>query len=132
MRGTQDIDIKAALAPTKGSPDYDIEGYTAKYGPPGTVPGQHVTDEFKLPNHNTFSTESQYSTPYQTGGEWKSPVVGNQRVDEFYPSAHNLKNETGLKQHFIQQQPVGTNLMLPKGIVRGQQRPPSPGPWRTE
>jgi len=31
-------------------PDYDMAGYVAKYGKPDQSKGQHLTDEFKLPN----------------------------------------------------------------------------------
>jgi hypothetical protein len=56
----------AAGAPS----DYDMPSYIAKYGQPDQSKGQHLTDEFKLPNHITFSTDSQYSTPERQGGVW--------------------------------------------------------------
>lgn len=54
------------------SPDYDMAGYVAKYGKPDQSKGQHLTDEFKLPNHITFSVDSKYSKPGQEGGIWKN------------------------------------------------------------
>jgi hypothetical protein len=51
--------------------DYDMDGYVAKYGQPDQSKGQHLTDEFKLPNHITFSDESKYSTKETPGGQWK-------------------------------------------------------------
>jgi hypothetical protein len=50
---------------------YDIRSYVEKYGWPDRSKGQHLTDEFKLPYHITFSSESIYSKPGQEGGLWK-------------------------------------------------------------
>src|SRR5215472_5465284 len=55
----------------RNAPDYDMPGYIAKYGQPDQSKGQHLTDEFKLPNHMTFSTDSKYSNDTQKGGEWR-------------------------------------------------------------
>lgn len=41
--------------------DYDLRGFYSKYGPVNISKGQHFTDEFKLPNHSSFSNESVYS-----------------------------------------------------------------------
>lgn len=43
--------------------DYDMRGFFQKYGPVdvNVAGGQHFTDEFKLPNHKTFSNESKYA-----------------------------------------------------------------------
>jgi len=52
--------------------DYDLKGYYNKYGASKVKGEAHLTDEFKLPNHPTFSTESKYfneNTKMQ-GGEW--------------------------------------------------------------
>lgn len=52
--------------------DYDYRGFFDKYGPVDIKHGQHFTDEFKLPNHATFSDQSIYATgqaaPY--AGSW--------------------------------------------------------------
>ena len=42
--------------------DYVYDGYVEKYGVPDQSKGQHLTDEFKLPNHITFSKGSKNST----------------------------------------------------------------------
>ena len=44
--------------------DYDLRGFFKKYGPVdvNVKGGQHFTDEFKLPNHATFSDQSVYAT----------------------------------------------------------------------
>jgi hypothetical protein len=41
--------------------DYDYRGYFLKYGPAKLNEGDHLTDEFKLPSHPTFSDESIYA-----------------------------------------------------------------------
>jgi hypothetical protein len=52
--------------------DYDYRGFFQKYGAADIKKGQHFTDEFKLPNHPTFSNESAYfnarTKPF--GGQW--------------------------------------------------------------
>ena len=50
---------------------YDLAGYIKKYGIPDQSKGQHLTDEFKLPHHITFSTDSKYSNNETPGGVWK-------------------------------------------------------------
>jgi hypothetical protein len=44
--------------------DYDLRGFYKKYGPANinVRGGQHFPDEFKLPNHQTFSDESKFAT----------------------------------------------------------------------
>lgn len=53
--------------------DYDYRGFFAKYGAPLLGSGQHLTDEYKLPSHPTFSDESVYfntiTKPF--AGTWK-------------------------------------------------------------
>lgn len=46
--------------------DYDYRGYYSKYGSFNPSSNMHLTDEFKKPNHPTFSVESIYYTgqPY--------------------------------------------------------------------
>lgn len=56
--------------PPGASQDYDMRGAWAQLG--GNLPAQgaHFTDQFKKPNHPTFSAQSQYSTPARPGGNW--------------------------------------------------------------
>lgn len=54
--------------------DYDLKGFFKAYGKEPIPKGEefHLTDEFKLPNHPTFSSQSKYyndETKY-LGGEW--------------------------------------------------------------
>jgi hypothetical protein len=71
--------------------DYDLRGFWKK-NPTFSVdqPEQHMTDEFKLPNHKTFSNESRYynDRTKHLGGHWEGDIfIPNdtrykQRVDE--------------------------------------------------
>lgn len=62
-----------AVTPDFTGTNYDYRGFFQKHGPVPVGEGQHLTDEFKLPNHPTFSVESKYATgPYRRGaGSWK-------------------------------------------------------------
>jgi hypothetical protein len=56
--------------------NYDYRGYFQKYGPAVLGQGQHLTDEFKLPSHPTFSNESVYAAgPNRDyAGSWTGEV----------------------------------------------------------
>ena len=72
--------------------DYDYAGYEKKYGPPDMSGGKHLTDEFKLPNHITFSDESVYSGKNgEQGGRWRK-LEGDHW--EFTPGPSNLKHHS--------------------------------------
>jgi hypothetical protein len=90
--------------------DYDYEGYVKKYGEPDQSKGQHLTDEFKLPNHITFSRESIYSTPEKQGGEWK-------KLDgkwHFFASPYNLTVHSPERlQRYFQEREKDAVLHLP-------------------
>ncbi len=53
--------------------DYDYRGFFKKNGAVDVQRGQHFTDEFKLPNHPTFSVESVYATgdDLAKAGKWE-------------------------------------------------------------
>lgn len=78
--------------------DYDLRGYYNKYGAViiNKNSTQHLTDEFKLPNHKTFSNESiyyNYSTMPQ-GGHWNGDVyIPND------PLIKNIIDETPTKAY---------------------------------
>lgn len=84
--------------------DYDYDGYIAKYGEPDQSKGQHLTDEFKLPNHITFSKDSKYSNKEQEGGDWKR---GGDGKWHFYASEFNLSQHSPerLQQYFAEHEP---------------------------
>ena len=64
--------------------DYDYRGFFQKYGPVDVAKGQHFTDEFKLPNHETFSNESIYAAGPMAAqaGSWDG--------DNYKPSTQRL------------------------------------------
>jgi hypothetical protein len=65
-----------AVKPDFSGENYDYRGFFKKYGPVRLSEGQHLTDEFKLPSHPTFSNESVYAAgqgaPF--AGSWKGEV----------------------------------------------------------
>jgi hypothetical protein len=71
--------------------DYDLRGFFKKYGPVAVnvAGGQHFTDEFKLPNHATFSDQSQYAA-----GNWKQ-FAGHWTGDTYVPSANRFRQGGG-------------------------------------
>ena len=57
---------------------YDYRGFW-KQNPDFTrAPGQHLTDPFKMPGHETFSNESKYATPSDFGGRWFDDIYAPQ------------------------------------------------------
>lgn len=64
--------------------DYDYRGFFTKYGPADIRNGQHFTDEFKLPNHPTFSNESTYALGRA------APYAGSWEGNTFMPSPLGL------------------------------------------
>jgi hypothetical protein len=89
--------------------DYDLRG-AFKSGVTADERG-HLTDEFKKPNHPTFSDQSIYSTPEQPGGQW----IGSDETGWNYKaSPTNLKYRSAdeLKGYFQRVEP-DSQLMLP-------------------
>jgi len=82
--------------PTEDNPDYNLPAYVKKYGVPDQSKGQHLTDEFKLPNHMTFSDSSSYSAPDIQGGKWQQ---GGQNLWNF--SASPLNEQMHSRQQLI-------------------------------
>ena len=103
-------------APTQQDPDYDYAGYIAKHGTPDQSKGQHLTDEYKLPNHITFSDQSRYHSQAQDGGKWQQGGSGQWN---FTPSAYNLSQHSPeeYKAYFSQYERKGTTITLPDGSV---------------
>ena len=98
--------------------DYDYEGYINAYGIPDQSKGQHLTDEYKLPNHITFSSGSRYSNPQMQGGKW-SGVGGNSNQWQFEPSALNLQQHSlaDLVNYFNNYERKGTKLKMGNNIL---------------
>ena len=71
--------------------NYDYRGWFKKYGPLAKSKGEHFNDEFKKPNHPSFSDGSQYSkpgTPLQ-GGVWQGQQYNVGESKSFVPSTLN-------------------------------------------
>lgn len=83
--------------------DYDVNGYwIATRG--ATDERGHGTDQFKKPNHPTFSNESQYHPQFGGGGQW---MQSGSPQTYYQPSALNLMNyqRPELQQYFRQTEP---------------------------
>lgn len=88
--------------------DYDLRGFWKNQGASGE--DGHMTDEYKKPNHPTFSIDSIYNgVDGNKGGFWGEDKEGRY----FLPSKTNLKmnKPEHLKQYFQQIEP-GVRLML--------------------
>jgi|SRR5882724_6569724 len=89
--------------------DYDLRGAWKAAG--GKLPKQgHLTDEFKKPNHPTFSDESRYSTPEMPGGHWQQQ---DGDAWSFTAAPTNLKmfGQQGLQDYFAKVEP-GNKLII--------------------
>ena len=107
--------------PTEKNPDYNYAGYISKYGVPDQSKGQHLTDEFKLPEHITYSEGSMYSSPDIQGGKWQSG--GNDRW-QFTPSDFNNSQVSPEEyaRYFSERERKNTFVRLPDGrLVEGSQ-----------
>jgi len=113
--------------PEDNNKGYDAEGYIGKYGVPAPYAslenygksGGHLSDEFKMPNHPTFSSGSRYSAPDMQGGEWQS---GGKARWNYQPSEVNLQNMPAkyLSDYFTDQERKNTFVTLPNGqLVEG-------------
>ena len=91
--------------------DYDLKGWW-KDNQDATLSDKHLTDEFKKPNHPTFSTFSKYNNVDGTqGGQW------NKQSDttwSFTPGLTNLQNFSAdeMKDYFAKVEP-GNKVNLP-------------------
>ena len=109
--------------------DYDYTGYYMKYPKKAEamIKGDkkaHFTDEFKLPNHATFSDESIYSKQRgggtQEGGHWGY----SNGHDTFNVSQDNFNNNPNLGQYFMQNEPnsipiYNGGILLPQVTIQG-------------
>lgn len=92
--------------------DYDLRGLFKQIRGGDLEPG-HFTDQFKKPNHPTFSTQSQYSgRGSMVGGEW---TADPQEKWSFQASPHNVESRgaEGLVRYFMEREP-DAKLILPK------------------
>jgi hypothetical protein len=77
--------------------DYDLRGWFAKNGPQ-PLTGAHLTDEFKKPNHPTFSDQSRYhGVDDFRGGQWAQQPNGSW---SFTPGETTMFSPEELKDYF--------------------------------
>ena len=93
--------------------NYDLRGAWLK-DPQSITKSGHLSDEFKKPNHPTFSNESKYSTTTNPGGSW---VPGKQKSWSFTPSPKQISRAGGLapfKKYFNQNEKgQNSGLVIP-------------------
>lgn len=101
----------AATNPRLGNTyDYDARGFW-KSGA-GAADNGHGSDEFKKPNHPTFSDESMYhGIDGNKGGKWGK----NGNKDTFTPSKTNMENMSAsdMQDYFSKIEP-NAELVMPK------------------
>jgi hypothetical protein len=90
--------------------DYDLRGWWLAN--PGVSLGDgHLTDQFKKPNHPTFSDQSQYSgVDGMQGGQWGKADNGSW---SFTPGATNMFSTPELSDYFKRVEP-GNQLNIPQ------------------
>lgn len=95
----------------QGDADYDLRG--AFLANASAESNGHLTDEFKKPNHMTFSDGSRYSAPQQQGGRWVEDGNGGWG---FWASPFNVEQHgmTGISEYFRNQEP-GSTVIFPSG-----------------
>ncbi len=97
-----------SLGAQGSSYDYDLRG-AFKAGAGQSANG-HFTDQFKKPNHPTFSDQSQYSTPETPGGTWQQqPDKSWQFITSPFQSKYHSPEE--LQNYFKQVEP-GNKLVV--------------------
>ena len=78
---------------------------------------RHLPDQFKRPNHITYSTDSIYADKGPSAGRWEG---SDKKGWTFYASPTNIKNAGGsdkLQEYFKTQEPEAT-LVMPKPDIR--------------
>ena len=119
--------LRGMKPPSDEPKSYDDEGYRQKYGrDPDYANGEHGSDEFKRPNHITFSTDSKYSKPGQEGGVWKQDPDGTW---SYTPSAFVLSQHTPqeLQKYFAEQEPKSKLILPPEAEVQAGRNTPVGG-----
>lgn len=116
---------RAALpADLQNEQDYDLRGaFLASAKANGRL---HMTDQFKKPNHVTFSDGSQYSNAATPGGRWvatgrKNAVDPTQDEYVFFASPENARhtNIDDMASYFVGSEPgnyavYSSNYKLPR------------------
>jgi len=93
--------------------DYDMQGWW-KDNNGASLKGGHLTDQYKKPNHPTFSDQSQYhGINGNIGGKWNKLDNGSYT---FTPGQTNLQmfDPEELNDYFSKVEPTN-KLLLPQG-----------------
>jgi hypothetical protein len=107
----------------RNTADYDLQGaYLAAMQADGRL---HMGDQFKKPNHMTFSDGSQYSTPQKQGGHWSNtgipnPANPNDGQYVFWASPYNVSQHPimGMQDYFRAVEPGNTAIYNIPYILR--------------
>jgi hypothetical protein len=103
--------------------DYDLRGFFKKYGPAdvNVAGGQHFTDEFKLPNHETFSNQSIYATGSAAA------LAGRWNGDTYVPASKQaaLKLPEGTSTNDVVLVPDSLTMRSVNDIMSGKPAMPS-------
>lgn len=106
---TQDQSAKTGRNVAGDSYDYDLRGWYQQNGPQDLT-GAHLTDEFKKPNHPTFSDQSRYNgVNGMQGGQWQQQQGGTY---SFTPGPTNVFSVPELQDYFKKVEP-GNQLVVP-------------------
>ena len=93
--------------PVHDTYDYDLRGAWKQGATPDAR--RHLTDQFKKPNHPTFSNQSQYATP--GAGKWATQPDGSYH---FHAGPDNLIHHSPSDlQTYFKQREAGNKLLLP-------------------
>jgi hypothetical protein len=109
---------KTGKDPNRDKYDYDVNGFFLSGA--DTAANGHGTDQFKKPNHPTFSNESRYhGKDGNTGGAWMPSGARTM----YMPSATNMKHRSydELQKYFQEVEP---------DVVLGPAPLPQPAPQR--
>ena len=103
--------------------DYDYRGYWQKYidgneMEPVLEPGMHFPDEFKKPNHPTFSKDSKWARGAweEYAGTWEGETYTPGRVS--YPRAQQDAMQEYIKEYQIEPE----DLMFSYGVVKAKEK----------
>jgi hypothetical protein len=119
--------------------DYDYRGFFQKNGPVMVGQGQHFTDEFKKPAHETFSNESQYAVGEDAAraGKWdgetfqppqgSDPWAQFQDADAQPPAATQTKPNTFSGDPLLSDESMAS---LASGAQSTVTPSPKPSPFR--
>ena len=82
--------------------DYDLQGWYKANGPQNLT-GAHLTDQYKKPNHPTFSDQSMYhGVNGMQGGQWNQKMDGSYT---FTPGSTNVYSKDELQDYFKKVEP---------------------------